>query len=663
MFLRFKNVATATRFRPRISPQRRNIREFTTSKSSTPLVRFSNARLAYPKDDVHENSCNTSSTAQQSSPNATSDFFLHDFDITLPDWKDSDKLEGDRKGGIAIIGKNGSGKTLLGKAIIAAGSSSGTTSNPYLASGSLEMPLRDEQKAAGSALARKDRHLLGRAGRSTPSPSRSTTVAHVSFDSHRKLLEDIDEKSGESVTAFKAIASVGNAPGRLNAAARFLVIRFGLYPMMHRTVDTLSTGEIRKVLLARALSTKPSLLILDHAFDGLDIPSRKILQELVSKTIKGFTNDLLVQGVSSKDTADKTQVLLMSHRAEELDEIQELDTVAWWGEDTWNELRRACLLPDGNQNDDETDTWSSGKDVLHRAMGIEVSPDASIDSAMDIDWDNPSLPSQESLRNWWNLGLEKLSSRESESDQEILVEAKNLTVQKGDATLLKNLTWTVRKGERWVIGGGNGAGKSTLSRLLALGPATSEDSTVTKSLRIFPNRDYNDFRTNVGWVSTESHMKQQQQKTNEDSESNVSTRDFIQNQSPNASWEDVIVPVLEWLGIVRDGSELDQPFHALSQGEQKMVLIATALIARPPLLILDEPCQGLDLVNRTRLLQVVEAICRSTDMALIYITHHLDEELIPSVSHALHLKDRREVFQGPIENYSAEEYYDDEEIP
>ena len=50
-------------------------------------------------------------------------------------------------------------------------------------------------------------------------------------------------------------------------------------------------------------------------------------------------------------------------------------------------------------------------------------------------------------------------------------------------------------------------------------------------------------------------------------------------------------------------------------------------------------------------------------MALIYITHHLDEELIPSVSHALHLKDRREVYQGPIENYSAEEYYEDEEIP
>ena len=99
----------------------------------------------------------------------------------------------------------------------------------------------------------------------------------------------------------------------------------------------------------------------------------------------------------------------------------------------------------------------------------------------------------------------------------------------------------------------------------------------------------------------------------------------------------------------------------LSQGEQKIFLIATALVARPPLLILDEPCQGLDLVKRKRLLQIVETICRSTDMTLIYITHHLDEELVPSISHALHLKDRREVYKGLIKDYSAKEYYEDEE--
>ena len=74
-------------------------------------------------------------------------------------------------------------------------------------------------------------------------------------------------------------------------------------------------------MLVQALSEKPQLLLLDNAFDGLDVPSRKVLQEIISKTLRGFSNDLLVQGVSSKDTADSTQVVLMTHRAEELDKI------------------------------------------------------------------------------------------------------------------------------------------------------------------------------------------------------------------------------------------------------------------------------------------------------------------------------------------------------
>ena len=682
-------------------------------------MQFSNARLAYPKDETHGASDASSSTietpenktnrlASLASTSASSELYLKNFPIFLPNWKDRDgaKHGSDRKGGIAIIGKNGSGKTLLGKAIIAAGDAASVNDpfppNPYVLSGSVGMPLR-ESVASDSDSSRENRHLLGRAGGPTRrrSSQKSTyTVAHVSFDSHRRLLEERDEKTGEAMTAFKAIASAGHAPGRLNPAARFLVIRFGIFPMLHRTVDTLSTGEIRKVLLARALSTKPSLLILDHAFDGLDLPSRKILQELVSKTIRGFTNDLLVQGISSKDTADKTQVVLMAHRAEELDEIQELDTVAWWGkrgggstssgsEDNWHVMRRRLSLAQNNgdgTNAEDDSTWSSGKEVLYRAMGLNhlTTKPSKEDTAVDIDWEDPittatssSLPSEENVRKWWNRGLleEKPSAGlVSGGNQEVLVKARDLTVRKGDdIILLKNLTWTVRRGERWIVGGGNGAGKSTLSRLLALHPmaaeaeaeGSSEKENNNLQLQILPNRDPDDPRTTIGWVSTESHMQiqQQQQLQQQDrlSESLATTREFLLDQSRNASWDDAILPVLEWLGI---GCRfLDRPFHSLSQGEQKMVLLAAAVAARPPLLVLDEPCQGLDLVNRTRLLKVVDTICRSTDMALIYITHHLDEErmLLPSISHALHLKDRSGVYRGPIEDYAPEEHHFDDD--
>ena len=99
---------------------------------------------------------------------------------------------------------------------------------------------------------------------------------------------------------------------------------------------------------------------------------------------------------------------------------------------------------------------------------------------------------------------------------------------------------------------------------------------------------------------------------------------------------------------------INRPFGFLSQGQQKLVLIGAALACQPDLLVLDEPCQGLDIVNRQMVLALVERICRATDISLVYITHHL-EELLPSVSHVLHLKDKRAAFQGSIYNYNPKD--------
>jgi ABC-type molybdenum transport system ATPase subunit/photorepair protein PhrA len=116
------------------------------------------------------------------------------------------------------------------------------------------------------------------------------------------------------------------------------------------------------------------------------------------------------------------------------------------------------------------------------------------------------------------------------------------------------------------------------------------------------------------------------------------------------SW-DVAETVAGWLGVK---GLLGKPFCELSQGQQKLALIAAALASRPPLLVLDEPCQGLDMIHRQRVLTLVERICQATDISLVYITHHL-EELLPSVTHALHLKERRDVYNGRIEEYRPEE--------
>jgi ABC-type molybdenum transport system ATPase subunit/photorepair protein PhrA len=138
-------------------------------------------------------------------------------------------------------------------------------------------------------------------------------------------------------------------------------------------------------------------------------------------------------------------------------------------------------------------------------------------------------------------------------------------------------------------------------------------------------------RRGVGWLSTEVHLSLASSET-------LASRLV---EAPAADGEDkeshaaLISAVYRWLGL--DDGLLQRPFRALSQGEQKMVLLAAALVARPRILVLDEPAQGLDLLNRKRLLATVQQVCAATGTGLVYITHHY-EEVLPCVTHVLLLK-------------------------
>jgi molybdate transport system ATP-binding protein len=604
--------------------------------SSPPLLEFSNARLSYGN--------NLSSSTALSSLSSSSYYTTPSISWSIypPNLTHDDPSQ--RQGGYAMLGRNASAKSLVGLSLMA------TTQNFNL----------QETSSPLSSSTTKNKNLYIQKGCLTVHAFQrwhSRAVAYVSFHSHQELLSERDDKTGDYLTAFKAIATAGGAPGKLNAAAQFLVVRFGLYPLLHRTVETLSTGEIRKVLLIRALSQRPKLLVLDNAFDGLDVPSRDILKDLVSRTLRGFRQDILVQGVSSKATA-RTQIVLMTHRAEEI--VNEIDTVVWFDNayDNKNENSTSQFQMIKRHFHDGLEPISS-KDVLHRALGMEAFSEQQ--RLAVLEWNDPTLPSVTEVQNWWWNHCEPSDKNitchgSSLSNRDIVVvQATDLSIQRGDVTLLHNLDWTVRRGERWIVGGGNGAGKSTLSRLLA----KPENVNYSSSLQILPNADPNHPRSSaVGWVSTETHLNRHQGPHNS---SLMTARELLETETNGASWEDVIAPVLSWLEIADTSVKLDaflhQPFDQLSQGQQKLILLAAAIAKRPPLLVLDEPCQGLDLLARRRLLQVVERICSVTDMSLIYITHHLEEERIPSISLVLHLKDRKAVYQGPIEDYNPADYY------
>ena len=500
-------------------------------------------------------------------------------------------------GGIALLGSNGTGKTLIGSALAG---SDGHTDDDWLRSGTFE---------------RRD----GWSRRS---------ASQVSFESHESLLT-------EGGTVYRAL---GIPPGATpSKAAKYLILRFGLHPLLYRPVTAISTGEIRKVLLARALATRPSLLVLDNAFDGLDVPSRVALAELISLTLRGFSQ-LLVQGVDASATAH-TQVLLITHRPEEI--VNEISTVA-------------VLSPDaeGGTLSTHARDGRTAESLMQLAMG-EGTDRRGFRGEMAVH----GPPAHDEV-------LSALGTRGAPGTP--LVEAKHLRVQRGDgstdgsatpAVLLSGLEWRVRRGEHWLIAGGNGAGKSTLSALLAradaqslgasgdfrilgealgMSPTCPATSSVADQARPLLPRD------GVGWVSTELHLSM--------ARSSRLAIDVLQGfRMPGSKADELSLQVARWLGLSA-AAVLQRPFSMLSQGEQKLVLIGAAIAKRPELLVLDEPCQGLDTVHRTRVLSLVNRVCSVSNTTLIYITHHY-EEVLPCVSHVMHLQQGQAIFTGDRKAY------------
>ena len=472
-------------------------------------------------------------------------------------------------GGHALLGRNGTGKSLLSQALIHHGGSP-----DFVKSGTL----------------------------TTAQPWHSNAIAYVSFESH----EAVVTKGG---SVYQTVADGGN----LTKAAQFLVVRFGLFPLLHRDVRTLSTGEIRKVLLVRALANRPRLLILDNAFDGLDVPSREILSDLVSRTIQGFRVDILVQAVSAKATAH-TQVLMITQRAEEL--VDEIVTIT-------------SLHSDGTLQT-QTRTASTPNECLHRALQND-SDQAGHSSTSNFWDDDRGLPSLSEVAAVWK----DRTVRATRPD--ILVQATHLCLKRDEAVLLRDLNWEVFPGQRWWVAGGNGQGKSTLSRMLAKYEAGVEPEAFFVALQGVEDHHR---RLGVGWVSTELHL--------DTSRSSRSAREVLRGEDADVSTASMVTAVASWLSL--DESLLSRPFSTLSQGQQKLVLIGAAVASRPDILVLDEPCQGLDLLHRNRVLGLVERICQATDLCLIYITHH-PEEVIPSISHVLHLANGSPVYDGSVADY------------
>lgn len=218
-----------------------------------------------------------------------------------------------------------------------------------------------------------------------------------------------------------------------------------------------------------------------------------------------------------------------------------------------------------------------------------------------------------------------------------ILQLDQLTVHRGTTQILDRLSWRVGAGEQWVILGANGSGKTSLLAALT-GYLTPTSGSVELLGHRYGQTDWRELRTRVGIVSS-----------------------AIRQKVPDWDSAELVViggryAMIDYWGRVKKADReaalrelrrvgcahlATREWGVLSQGERQRVLIARALIAEPAVLILDEPCAGLDPVARRQFLVFLQKLAtRKRGPALLFVTHHV-EEIVPAFTHTLLLRKGR----------------------
>jgi iron complex transport system ATP-binding protein len=212
-----------------------------------------------------------------------------------------------------------------------------------------------------------------------------------------------------------------------------------------------------------------------------------------------------------------------------------------------------------------------------------------------------------------------------------------------EAVILESIDWTVERGQHWAILGANGSGKtSLLSTLTGYVPLTAGEISVLGET--YGRTDWRELRKRVGLVSSSIHQLLEGHHTPLDTI--IGGRHAIigmwgEVQPSQRIQAEKILRQIEAEAIRR------RPWRVLSQGERQRVLIGRALMARPELLMLDEPCAGLDPVAREHFLQFLARLAQNRNApTLVLVTHHV-EEIIPAFSHVLLLRGGEVIAAGP----------------
>lgn len=335
-----------------------------------------------------------------------------------------------------------------------------------------------------------------------------------------------------------------------------------LTDILDKSIIFLSSGELRKFLLIKVILTHPKLLIVDNPYIGLDSASRKSLDAMFSSMAKINGMQLL---------------LLLSNPAD----VPEIVT---------------HVMP--------------VKDM--ECMGARTRQEFIADTALHTQLFNyssvePLLP-------------EKL--REA-SEHQVTFRMEDVNIVCGNRTILKNVDWEVKNGEKWALIGPNGSGKSTLLSLIyADNPKSYSNTLYLFDRKRGTGESIWDIKSRIGYVSPEMHL--------------YFMEDIPLLRIVASGFFDSIgvfrkctpeqeTIAMEWIKCFGIEDIAHRSFLSLSSGEQRLALLARAFVKDPDLIILDEPLHGLDVANKDRASKIIESFCDRKEKTLVYVTHYTHE--------------------------------------
>ena len=224
-----------------------------------------------------------------------------------------------------------------------------------------------------------------------------------------------------------------------------------------------------------------------------------------------------------------------------------------------------------------------------------------------------------------------------------LVQIKNADVYVGGNKVLNSLSWSMREKENWAVIGNNGSGKTTFMRLIfgELIPVYGGE------IRWFGNAEHtplSEVRKKIGYVSAEYQNNYDRPALGWEVVASGHFSSIGLHEEVTAKQKEAALDSMRYLGIE---SLSKTPYRQMSFGEARRILLARAMVHRTRLMILDEPCTGLDIPTREIFLETIEKISRKITR-MIYVTHRI-EEIMPCITHVLYLKNGKIFKQGKKE--------------